>query len=221
MAEFQDVRLPYQRFAAGHHVKMDAQRLSLGNDFIHIIVGKVQRMSVFGSPAAYAVAVACAGGIKKDDPGNIDAVFLPVFPAFLISIKSRFKSQVHDSGLDDVGIQGVQGAVQVFPPFMVVAEKPAHLFKGGPFKHAAIHFFNHVGQTDEGLSSLFFVFDGNNVVYQSAYRFFLNSMCQFHRHYLLCEILNSWKYRFLPLPACIHRRSHFFFSLSCNNYTSV
>lgn len=158
-AELQDIRFPYQRFPAGHHIEMDAQRFALGDNLIHHIIGQVQGVSIFRGPAANAVAVAGASRIEQDDPGNIDPVLFLVFPTFLIAIEGGFEAQVHDGGLDDMGIQGVQSPVQVFPPFMVVHKEFPYRIKGGGLKHVPIDLLNHVGKTNQGFSSFILILD--------------------------------------------------------------
>ena len=177
LAELQDIRFSYERFPAGHHVEMDAQCFTLGDNLIHHIVGQVQGVAVLSGPASDAVAVTGTGWIKKDDPGNIDTILLPVFPPFLITIEGSLEAQVHDCGLDDVGIQGIQCPVQIFPPFMVVHEELPHTVKGGGFKHIPIDLLDHIGKANQGFSSFLFILDRNNMVYQLTDSCFLYCMC--------------------------------------------
>ena len=91
-AEFQDVRFTDQRFAASEEVEMAAYFFALAYDFIHDVVGQVQGVTIFGSPAADAVQVAGAGRVEEDGPGNIAVIFGFGFVPRTQTVEARFKA---------------------------------------------------------------------------------------------------------------------------------
>ena len=74
-AEFQDIGLADQRFAAGEEVEMTADFFPLAYDFVHDFIRQVQRVAVFRSPAADAVQVAGTRRVEEDGPGDVAVVF--------------------------------------------------------------------------------------------------------------------------------------------------
>lgn len=114
--KFQDVRFADQRFAASEEVEMAAYFFALAYDFIHDIVGQVQGVTIFGSPAADAVQVAGAGRVEEDGPGNIAVIFGFGFVPRTQTVEARFKAQVHDGCTDYVGVECIQGSVEELEP---------------------------------------------------------------------------------------------------------
>ena len=76
LAQPDQVFFPDHRLSSCVDIHIDSQFFSLTYDIVDLIIGKVQFVAVFRSPAAGAVKVAGAGGIQQDGPGNIAAVFL-------------------------------------------------------------------------------------------------------------------------------------------------
>ena len=94
LAEFDDVILADQRFAARKKISVNAEFLALGDDLIHHFVGKIHLIAVFRGPASGAVQIACGGRVHQNDPRNIASVFFLHCQGRLISHKSGFKSSV-------------------------------------------------------------------------------------------------------------------------------
>ena len=149
-AEPQDIVFPDQRFSPGHHEGMDTQGFPLGHDLIHGFIGKIQSMAVFCCPAADAVHVADTGRVEQDGPGNIAMVFIPASLPGLQSIESRLKTQIHDSGFQDMGIERVQSPFHEFPPFSPLADQVPGACKRRFGKEAPKEFFHQVRKPEQG-----------------------------------------------------------------------
>ena len=122
------------------HFSQEGRELDLNQrvyDFIHDIVGQVQGVTIFGSPAADAVQVAGAGRVEEDGPGNIAVIFRLGGVARTQAVKSSFKAQVHDGRLDDMRVQGIQSRIEEAEPFAPFIDESACIVKGFLFKEVA------------------------------------------------------------------------------------
>ena len=113
---------------------MAAYFFALAYDFIHDVVGQVQGVTIFGSPAADAVQVAGAGRVEEDGPGNIAVIFGFGFVPRTQTVEARFKAQVHDGCTDYVGIECIQGSVEELEPLAAFVNELAGIGKRFFFK---------------------------------------------------------------------------------------
>ena len=74
-----EIRLPYQRFAAGVDVHVHSQLLALADDGVDFVEAQVQPAAVLRRPAAGAVLVAGRGGVQQNGPGDVAAVLFAHF----------------------------------------------------------------------------------------------------------------------------------------------
>ena len=75
LAQADDILFAHQRLAAGINIEESAQRRTLADDGIKLLVAHIQLIAVLGGPAADAVQVAGGGGVHQDGPGYATAEF--------------------------------------------------------------------------------------------------------------------------------------------------
>ena len=96
-AETDQVFFAYKRFAACIDIHIYTKFFSLGDDIVNFIVGQVQFMAIFCSPAAGTVQIAGRSRIKKDCPWNITVIFCTklffLWPADQCCIDKKINSQ--------------------------------------------------------------------------------------------------------------------------------
>ncbi len=117
--QLQHILLADHRLAAGHHVEMHAQRLALGDDLVHLLIGEVALVSVGAGPAADAVHVAGLRRVKEDQPRDIAVVFLTVLADLLRPVEERLVPEVQKRHLRDMRIRLHQNPVNHFEPAVV------------------------------------------------------------------------------------------------------
>ena len=102
LGELDDVALTHERLAAGEHVQVAAELGALGDQAVHVLVGKVQAVAVVGGPAAHAVLVAGARRVEEDDPRNVALLLLGVGGGVAQAAEGRLVAAVQDGGLEHV-----------------------------------------------------------------------------------------------------------------------
>ena len=75
----ENIVLADEGLSAREHKEMRSELLALGYDFPHFVKRKVFPMAVFGSPTALTFKVAGRGGVKKNNPRDIDMLLIPLF----------------------------------------------------------------------------------------------------------------------------------------------
>lgn len=143
---------------------MAAELLALGDDFVHRLVGEVQRVAVFGGPAADAVHVAGTRRVKQDGPRNVAVVFFLGRVARAQAVEARLKAKVHNGRLDDIRVERVEGFVDKMHPFAVLGNQAAGIVKGFFFKKVTKQMFKNVGQARQRLLAVLGVMLGHDVV---------------------------------------------------------
>ena len=94
-AEFDNVFLSDHRLSTSHHVEVNSQFLTLCNDRIHILKGKIQFISVFCGPASCTMQVTCAGRVHQDDPRNVAVVDFSHLTDGFGSVVKSLESKIH------------------------------------------------------------------------------------------------------------------------------
>ena len=120
-AKADQVLLAHQRLAAGVDVHVDAQFLPLLDDAVDLLVGQVQLVAVLSGPAAGAVEVAGTGGVQKNGPWNIAAIFLAALLLLGPSNQGGVDKEVHGDGLHDLRVdvcekplnEGIVGVLRI------------------------------------------------------------------------------------------------------------
>ena len=116
LCELCDILPADHRLAACHHEEVAAKLLCLGDDLVHIVEGKVQRLRVVSSPAADAMHVAGARRIEDDDPGHIALILLGRLRRLAQTAECCLIGAIERGGLEDVRIETVGKPDQeVFP----------------------------------------------------------------------------------------------------------
>ena len=98
------VLLAYQRLTASVDVHVDAQLLTLLDNAVDLLVGQVQLVAVLSGPAAGAVEVAGTGGVQKNGPWNIAAIFLAALLLLGPSNQGGVDKEVHGDGLHNLRV---------------------------------------------------------------------------------------------------------------------
>ena len=112
--------------AAGQHIQVNAQLLSLRNDLVHVLKAEVVLVAVLACPAAHAVHIAGRGGVEQDQPGDIALVLDAVLADGLGSAEEGFVAQIQRGGTRHMGVGLIQHAVDKFRPLAVGVGQ--HLF---------------------------------------------------------------------------------------------
>jgi hypothetical protein len=151
LGKAEDVRLAHERLAAGEHEEVGAQGLGLGDEAVHLVVGQVEGVAVVGRPAAHAVLVAGARGVKEDDPGHVALVLLRVGRGLAQAAERGLVAAVEDGGLEDVGVNAVPHQLdeEVLPlgtRIECLAQGVCHVWRGVGEELAA-----HVQELVDGL----------------------------------------------------------------------
>ena len=124
--QLEHVLLAHQRLAAGQHIQVHAQLLSLRNDLVHVLKAEVVLVAVLACPAAHAVHIAGRGGVEQDQPGDIALVLDAVLADGLGSAEEGFVAQIQRGGTRHMGVGLIQHAVDKFRPLAVGVGQ--HLF---------------------------------------------------------------------------------------------
>ena len=128
LSETENVMPAHHRLASGHQELMDTQLVGLRHKVIHLVVGEVQRFLIFGGPAADAVKIAGARGIKKDCPRNRYAQLSAVAPCPAVPRKSALIAEGHDDSLQIVCAKPGEKVIKVFLPLSALSQSGAELF---------------------------------------------------------------------------------------------
>ena len=75
-AELDEIRFAHKGFTAGVDIHVNAHILALTDNVVNLFKGEIELVAVLRSPAAGAVEIAGAGGIKKDRPGDVAVMLL-------------------------------------------------------------------------------------------------------------------------------------------------
>ena len=127
-SQLEQILLAAGRLTAGAHVPVDAQRLALGDDAVHILKAEVQAVAVLGSPAALAVQVAGRGRVEQQNPRHIAVVLLAQLHDIVVTGKHALIHKVQGVHLQDMGVDLVDCPVGVPHPLAVgVGHKGADL----------------------------------------------------------------------------------------------
>ena len=110
-SQLEQILLAAGRLTAGAHVPVDAQRLALGDDAVHILKAEVQAVAVLGSPAALAMQVAGGGGVKQNDPRHVAIILFAQLTTIVVTGKHALIHQVQGVHLLHMGVDLVDGAV--------------------------------------------------------------------------------------------------------------
>ena len=114
--QFNDIRFPHQRFAAGIHIEINTQFFSLCDDPVQIFVGQVQFVTVLCCPTAGTVQVTGAGRIHQDQPRNIALMCLSHRTDRFCPVKCRFKTKIQCRLFDHIRMDLIQCTVDILHP---------------------------------------------------------------------------------------------------------
>ena len=107
----------YQRFSARVHIEVNSQFFSLGNNAVHLFIGKIQFMSVFCRPASGTMKIACTGRIHQDQPRNIALMHFTHAADHLCPVKSCLKSKIQCCLFHNMRINFIQCLIYIPHPF--------------------------------------------------------------------------------------------------------
>ena len=116
LGKAQDVLLAHQGLAAGHHVEVAAKLGALRDDLVALLVREVLPLLVVSRPAANAVLVARAGGVKDDDPGHVALVLVGVGRGVAQAAEGGLVAAVEHDGLEHVRVGLVDDAPEELLP---------------------------------------------------------------------------------------------------------
>ena len=114
-----NIFLTDERLAAGEHVEVGAERLALGDDAVHLLVGQVVLVAVGARPAADAVHVAGHGGVKENEPRDVAVINIAVCADVLRTPEECLKAEGENCFFGISGICFIQNIVDEFHPTII------------------------------------------------------------------------------------------------------
>ena len=155
-SQLEQILLAAGRLTAGAHVPVDAQRLALGDDAVHILKAEVQAVAVLGSPAALAVQVAGRGRVEQQNPRHIAVVLLAQLHDIVVTGEHTLIHKVQGVHLQDMGVDLVDCPVGIPHPLAVgVGHKGADLIPVGIRVTVGQQRLSQIDELDGLLSHIF------------------------------------------------------------------
>ena len=142
-AQADKVLFAYHRLAARVDVNVSAQLNALVDNGVNIFVRQIQAVAVIGGPAAGAMKVAGAGGIKQNGPGDVALMLLAHFFLLRPCHQVAIDNEVLQELVAELGIQ-VEDLHDQFIPVVLFGNNFLEGFALGGEDICGCNFVQHV-----------------------------------------------------------------------------
>ena len=173
LTQTDQVFFAHERFSACIHIEVNTKLLSLCNDAVQILIGKVQLVPILSSPAAGTVHVTGAGRIHQNQPRYLALQLFSLLTDRLCAKICCFKSKIQRRHLQNVRIDFIQKTVHILHPFAVLVLKHcARRVIAFLLKHIASYLLYRIYQLQKCLLAIFriFIYIAKNAVNCGTYQ---------------------------------------------------